>query len=328
MFGKQSRSRRFELETLEARTVPSTMAADFTDGIWRWDSNLGWAHISTEQATKLTVDDQGNVFGILADGVWRWNQNTGWARISDHVAEDIAVTSSGVFYGDFGPIDTWRWAAGNWARISDLDPTSITVSRKDSFFGVYSAGVPGTWNWTLARGWTLLSPNFPDQMASDDAGELVGLFDSGIDPSVQGTWRWSPTAGWARLSMIAPVNIAVASNGVIYENRDVAGLWELNLAVGPAFKQISGNDAILMSALPSGDLFITTMNPQGWYFSVASQSWKLANVNTLLISDVVAGKDNDLFFNEGAVGGVHRFSISTGDTQLSVRNPTNLASQR
>src|SRR5262249_50909249 len=113
---------RLELETLEDRNVPSTMAADYTDGLWRWDSTAGCGHISGGHATRLDVDDAGDVYGQFSNGIWRWSASTlGWQKLSDLQATTFQVTAGGVFYGDFGATGLWRWSFAGWQKLSSND---------------------------------------------------------------------------------------------------------------------------------------------------------------------------------------------------------------
>src|SRR5262245_2513030 len=123
-------TRRPSLETLEDRLVPSTVAGNFADGVWRFDTSTGWAHISNLQATRLDVDDAGDVYGKFSDGLWRWSAATAsWAKLSSLAVDQFQVTAGGVLYGDFQSSSVWRWAPSTgWMKLSSLDVGLMTVS--------------------------------------------------------------------------------------------------------------------------------------------------------------------------------------------------------
>jgi hypothetical protein len=316
-----------DLETLEDRAVPSATAADFVDGVWRWDSTVGWSHISNLQATQLKVDDQGNVIGTFSDGLWRWNATTGWSHPSNLIAQDLGVAGNGVIYGDFGASGTWRYdpSSGNWALLSSADPTSIAVSRSDSFFGVYNSPSVGVWNWTPQHSWSLLTQSLPDTIATDDRGEFIGVFNTQVSLAVQGIWLWSRDDGFQRLTTSVPQELAVSADGTIFADLGGSGIWR----VGPHstdFRQISIADPSAIAALPGGDLF-AVINGQGFFYSSASQQWFPVTVNLSTATAIAVGSDTDLFVDEGAAGGLHHLTVQQGDVQISNQDPMHLAAQ-
>jgi hypothetical protein len=300
-----------DLETLEDRLVPSTMAGCYADGTWRYDTTAGWAHISNQTAYRLAVDDSGNVYGDYSNGMWRWDAvTTGWQKLSDLVASQIDTTSSGVLYCDFDKAGLWRWSFAGWQKLSDLDVFSFAVSRNDSFLGRFDeAGAAGTWRWTPTQGWSLLTGNRPDYWVTDAAGDLVGTFKTYIPAGQAGTWRWSPTAGWAHLST-ASARISVSDNGTIFEARGVSGLWRA-LPGAVSFTQIDQTDTTndFLFALPDGTLYDHhwtgavsqgSLVFAGWYFN--GSLWGQVINDTTIIFPNAIGKDGDLFFDSGASG--------------------------
>jgi hypothetical protein len=334
-------SRRPTLEALEDRLVPSTVAGSYADGVWRFDTTAGWAHISTRQTTLLDVDDAGDVYGQFSDGIWRWSAATAsWAHPSSLTTDAFQVTAGGIFYGDFGNNGVWRWnpATNSWAQLSNFNVSGITVSDSDAFFGTFDTGAVGSWRWTPTAGWSLLTANLPIEIKTDAAGDFVGLFDGA---GVSGTWRWSPTAGWARPSTTTPASIAVSANGAIFEFRGINGIWRA--APGAiSFTQIDTNDAIAatLMALPDGSLYaerrvLGDAHWTGWYWSASLPAIGvvkfLPNVDNILVQAL--GKDGDLFFKDGTIGasGTGYFSALSAYHLLgglNTQTPSFLASQR
>jgi hypothetical protein len=327
------------LETLEDRLVPSTMAGNYADGVWRFDTTAGWNHISNMQATRLDVDDAGDVYGKFSDGLWRWSASSAsWMKLSSLAADQFQVTAGGVLYGAFQSSSVWRWdPSTGWMKLSSLDVGLMTVSDSDAFFGRFdSAGAQGLWRWTPTAGWSLLTGNRPTSVYSDAAGEFVGVFNTFIAAGQEGTWRWNPTTSWARLSTVA-TSISVSSNGAIYETRGNAGLWRA--APGAiSFTQINSaaQSSPLLYALPDGSLYIDPFDPvvnhnSGYYWSPSLLGLGFVKIinDTSHINPAVIGKDGDLFFNADTSGTGYwslqsPYHTLVGNTQI----PNLLASQR
>jgi hypothetical protein len=330
---QQTRSRP-TLEQLEDRTVPSTIAGSYTDGVWRWDSSAGWAHLTNMQATILHVDDAGDVYGQYTDGLWRWGASTGWAHLESTsgmgTAKDFQVTSSGVLYADFGTSGIWRWSFDGWQKISNLAVTSFAVSRSDAFFGRFDVGVVGLWRWTPTSGWGVLTGNTPDNVQADNAGDFAGIFNTGIASNLVGTWRWSPTTGWARLSTSVPHSVDVTASGAIYENRLTDGLWRW---AGGSFTELTGADGTfaILHPLADGNLFVhffdaSTLTFVGWYWN-ASTGWSRPFADSTDIIDETPGKSGELFYALDSGGGTWKWTPTTGVVQLSVMKPDVLGTQ-
>jgi hypothetical protein len=326
------------LETLEDRLVPSTVAGNFHDGVWRYDTSAGWTHLSNLQATALTVDDSGDVFGRFSDGLWRWTASTAsWAHLSNLTVQQYGVTSSGNLYGDFGTSGVWRWnSSTGWMQISTLDASLIAVPGSDAFLGRFDeAGAVGTWRWTPTVGWSLLTGNLPDQLQTDAAGDMVGLFGINIATAQRGTWRWSPTSGWARLSTAAPISLSVSVNGAIFEDRGTSGIWRWAPGAS-SFTQIDSTDASgdAVVAMPDGGLYLRRhasgdTNASGWYWNGGIGLVKIINDATGILAEGL-GKDGDLFFYHFGFNDVDYWSLQVAFGSMTgiPNDPTFLVSQR
>jgi hypothetical protein len=332
----RSGSTRPQLESLEDRLVPSTMAGSYPDGVWRYDTSAGWNHISDRTAIVLHVDDTGDVYGAFSDGLWRWDAtSTSWAHLSNLNIQQFRVTAAGVLYGDFGTQGVWRWDASGWMQLTALDVGQMAVSNSDAFFGRFDeTGAQGTWRWTPAAGWSLLTGNRPDQLQTDAAGDMVGLFNTFIASGQQGTWRWNPTAGWARLSTTAPENISVSLDGAIFENQGTNGIWRA--APGASFfTQIDATDETDSSfrALPDGGLYLNNHDAAIGHF--VGDYWNGGVGFVTIISDATSivllgvGKDGDLFF-DGFKTGTGYWSLESAYHTLTGNSevPTTIGSQR
>jgi hypothetical protein len=337
------------LETLEDRLVPSTVAGSYPDGTWRYDTTVGWSHISTLKATILDVDDAGDVYGkyansMASDGLWRWDAATmSWAKLSSLTVSDFQVTAGGVLYGNFGSVGTWRWSpTSGWAMLSANHPSLFAVSDSDAFFGRFdSAGSVGTWRWTPTTGWSLLTTNRPDQLRTDSAGEMVGVFSAFIPAGQQGTWRWNPTSGWARLDSVVASHLAVSSNGAIYEDRGSGGLWYTKPgAMSPTQIGTASENVFEMVALPDGSVVLDRQLGgagafNAWYWNPSLQGIGfvqiIAGTDTLTIDSYVVGKDGDVFTMEFAgtgAAGTGYWSLSSAYHLIGTEFPNPLASQR
>jgi hypothetical protein len=311
---------RLELETLEDRNVPSTVAADYTDGLWRWDSTLGWGHLSAGHASRLDVDDAGDVYGQFGNGIWRWSASTfGWQKLSDLQATDFQVTAGGVFYGDFGSIGVWRWSFDGWQKITPNDVHAFSVSDSDAFFGSFGGFVQGTWRWTPLAGWSKLGNSEADKLKTDQAGDMYGVYSSpNIAASQVGTWRWTPADGWARLSTAVPLDLAVSNIGAVYEKR-AGAIWYLPSDADPAFfaKLTASSANTTMTALPDGTLVYTAFDAvagtyRTFYRNPDTGGFLKIDVS-LGLAPVAVGKDDDVFF---AFNGLSQWSASMSLTQL------------
>jgi hypothetical protein len=307
------------------------MAANYADGVWRYDTTTGWDHISNLQATWLDVDDAGDVYGKFSNGLWRWNAATAsWGKLSDLTVSTFRVTASGILYGDFGSNGLWRWnPSTGWGQLTNMKVGEFTVSDSDVFYGDVSTGVQGTWRWTPTQGWSLLSHTLAWDVFSDSAGDLVADYTPGsIGTASAGTWRWTQSGGWARLSNAFPSNLSVSASGAIYETRDT-GLWYLGVGQS-AFTQISNVPApgSVPIALPDGSVFyyyFQTSTPSGWYFNAATSSWAKV-VDTMDTGFIAVGKDGDVFINDFSHGLLH-WAPGSSVTTLS-GTATFLISQR
>jgi hypothetical protein len=290
------------LETLEDRLVPSTVAADYPDGVWRWDSTAGWAHLTPNQSTGLLgVDDAGNVFGRFVDGLWRWDHNTGWAKLSSLPVQDFQVTGGGVLYGDFGTQGVWRWSFDGWQKLSNFDVHLIAVSTSDVFFGSFGGAAQGTWRWTPLAGWSHLSPVEADQIKTDAAGDLVGVYSTlHIGAADVGTWRWTASSSWQRLSTAVPDDFDVSENGWVYELRP-QGIYSLSPASGATFNwAVTRSMFTTITALPDGSLVYSLIGPAGpdydcLYYNPTTQD-KAFITEGLQFGPAAVGKDGDIFF--------------------------------
>jgi hypothetical protein len=315
------------LEVLEDRLVPSALVAGYPDGVWRYDTTTGWAHISNLDAYRLVADASGNIFGQFSDGVWRWTAATAsWAHLTT-LSEDLdsyRVTPGGVLYADFHFHGLWRWSFAGWQKLSDLDPVRMAVSDSDAFFGSFDAGwTTGTWRWTPASGWSILTLNRPDMLWADAAGEVVGVYNQFMLGSQAGTWRWNPTSGWARLTTAAPKAAYLGNDGSIFEDRSANGIWRLAPGAN-SFTQISTSNTHTythMVAQPDGNLFLMLDNgkgasPQfnGWYWN-ASTGWSLLPSSSA-IGDLCPDKVDDLFYARQNLG-TWMWSASGGALQIS-----------
>jgi hypothetical protein len=325
-----------QLETLEDRLVPSTIAGSYADGVWRWDSTAGWSHISDQKANIVRVDAAGDVYGTFSDGLWRWDASTGaWGHLEKTSglgdAEEFKVTASGVVYADFGTSGTWRWSFDGWQEISNLNVTDFDVSRSDVFFGRYDAlSATGLWRWTPTVGWSHLTGNTPDSVLADDAGNFAGIFNTGIAATLKGTWRWNSSAGWARLSTSVATAIDLSDNGTLFENRGTGGIWRWNSGSFTEITTASGSSAFTV-ALSDGSVFMEFYNTSaghyvGWYWN-ASTGWSNPFANTSPFFLESAGKDGDLFYGNATAGGTWRWSPTLGAVQLGSLNPSALGTQ-
>jgi hypothetical protein len=318
------------LEPLEDRLMPSTMAGTYTDGTWRYDTAVGWSHISNLRSSFLDVDDAGNVYALYSsgnptDGVWRWNAATAsWAKLSNLLVDSFQVTADGVLYGDFGAQGVWRWSNSGWMKLSGLNPQGIAVSDSDAFFGAFNTGTQGTWRWTVSTGWSLLTGSLPSQVLADDAGNFIGLYTAS---GQQGTWRWSPSSGWARLSTAAPYVDDVSDNGTIFEYRSGSGIWRCAPGASSFSRIDSASTASFfgMLALPDGSLYVDrtlTGGTEGGYYwtpSLGGLGFFKIIADTTNISLPAVGKDSDLFFADGTAG-------ASGTGHWSLQEPYDLLS--
>jgi hypothetical protein len=322
------------LEVLEDRLVPSAVVGWYPDGVWRYDTTAGWAHISTEKSTLMYVDGAGDVFGRFSDGLWRWDAaTTNWQKLTDELPGEFQVTTGGVVYGSF-PNGTWRWSFDGWQQISPFQYISSAVSNSDAFFGSYSDGTPGTWRWTPTTSWSLLSQAVGQALQADDAGDLVAGFGYGAG-SHTSTWRWSPGSGWLFLPP-APAQVfpfSVSANGTIFQDRGAGGIWRASPGA-TSFTQISTSNTHTHSqlyALPDGNLLLGLdngpgANPQinGWYWN-ASSGWHLLPINSVFVGFAI-DKVGDVFYGPGDLG-TWMWSPSGGAQQIGPASPAILFSQ-
>jgi hypothetical protein len=344
---RERRPVRPSLETLEDRLVPSTMAGTYPDGVWRYDTTAGWSHISNMKATVLGVDDAGDVYGSFSgSGIWKWTASSAsWSHISNLSAEFFKVTPSGVLYSEFGTVygssgGVWRWdpTSAGWLHLSSFQPAYMAVSSSDVFFGRFDAtGAVGMWRWTPAAGWSMLTGNRVDRLGTDDAGDMVGYFDTYIAASQTGTWRWNPTSGWTRLTTTASntVDLVVSANGAIFEEQGTSNVWRAAPGSNVMVNIEHDGDAaeVVPLALPDGGLYEVRIASgafphfSGWYWNGGIGFVNIIPSGTMQDLDTGIGKDGDLFFPTTPVG---YWSLQTAFTFLDGNNqtPQQLASQR
>src|SRR5262249_47045278 len=149
-----------------------TMAANYSDGTWRYDTTVGWTHLSNLTSAGFEVDNAGNVFARYsgaAAGLWRWSASAmSWQKLSNLDTNAFRADTNGDLYASFGASGPWRWSpATGWSLLSTLGTNTFVVADNDAYFGRFDTGSVGTWRWTPSAGWSLLTSNRPDVLRTD-----------------------------------------------------------------------------------------------------------------------------------------------------------------
>src|SRR5262249_5770330 len=97
--------------------------------------------------------------------------------------------------------------------MSAGDGKAFAVSDNGSFFGTFGGGaVAGTWRWTAQIGWSKLSNSEADEIQTDQAGNMYGVYKTPYIAANQvGTWRWRIDGSWQRLSTVVPLELSVSN---------------------------------------------------------------------------------------------------------------------
>jgi hypothetical protein len=234
---------RLEVTRLEDRTVPSTLAGNFSDGVWRHTDAHGWQHLSTGNAAIVACASDGSVvaeFNNLGffSGVWRFEDATGWQHISYAKASILDIAAGGHVVGEFQGSGVWRFEdATGWQHLTYADASLLSIDRYGTVLGEFSSGlwVDRNNNWILltsahasaleiagndyvvaefqgvgvfrfefTQGWLHLTSADATSVGINDYGTVVGNFSNG-------EWRYQDASGWRHLTYATKAKIVDAS---------------------------------------------------------------------------------------------------------------------
>ena len=241
-----------QLERLEDRRVPSTIAAVGTtifavtadNGLWEHTPTV-WTQLSpsgTIQSISAGTDANGGaaVWAVAGDAsFWEWTDSRGWAELS--AAGTIGTFNAAgndVVFALAGDHSFWEHSPSGWAELSPPDAIrSFTPGVGDEVF-VFAAD--GSFWRHAASSWEQLSPAGTIQ---DYA--VAGANDAFALASDHSYWEHT-SSGWAELSPAGTIvslagaeqgkGLVVASDGDLWQH-DYSGWTPLNFT--PPVQQIS-----------------------------------------------------------------------------------------
>src|SRR5262245_28772462 len=92
------------LETLEDRTVPSTVVADLgSSGLWAFVDSVGWIQIHPGDVENVAVAANGQIFTDFGQfGLWRFDFSIGWTELTPSNPQNMDAAGNGLLVADFG----------------------------------------------------------------------------------------------------------------------------------------------------------------------------------------------------------------------------------
>jgi hypothetical protein len=204
---------------------PGEVVADFKGhGLYTWNNGT-WTHLTPNDATKVDIDNFGNVVGEFPgltngqQGVWIYYAGGSSSHITTANASQLCISQNGVVTGEFPNIGVWNWT-GVWNQLTGANASSLDVDESGNFVGEF----PGQGVWTYVSGtWHHISPNDASQVAIG-GGIVSATFTS---PSFPGLWLYNEaTNTWSRPTTATPSVIAADSWGEVAGEYG-SGLWDL-----------------------------------------------------------------------------------------------------
>jgi hypothetical protein len=211
--------------------TPGEVVADFPghgfySGVWTWNNGT-WTHRTSNDATKVDIDNWGNVVGEFPglsngqQGVWLLYAGGGFNHITTANASLLCISQDAVVTGEFPNIGVWQYT-NHWSQLTPANASSIDVDLVTGDFvgefpgqGVFTRSVSGTWSH--------INPYDASHVAI--GGGIVAV--TFPNPWLSGLLLYNETTNtWNRPTTATPSVIAADSWGEV-AGEFGSGLWLL-----------------------------------------------------------------------------------------------------
>jgi len=181
MKSTQTRTFRPQLENLEDRSVPTTLAATFgTAGLFRFTDDRGWQQLTPFVPQSFAIAQDGTVaasFNVAGQGTYRFTNNFGWQQISTFTADQVGIDNRDRVFASFNGAGLFRFNNQGQApqMLLGFAPTQFKVSP-DGDVAASFTGI-GLFSMRDGQSWRFLAPFAPTDFAVGDNGYVAGNFE-------------------------------------------------------------------------------------------------------------------------------------------------------
>jgi hypothetical protein len=228
------------LDTLEDRTVPSTVVADFPgQGLY--------------------------TYTYLSESVHVWHKINGYdpsAMAVDSATGNVVATFPG-----FGTA-LWRASTNSWQMLTSADASILSISPASQQVIAEFPGY-GVWEYAPKAGWAQLTPANASSLAIDVVGNVVAEFPG------YGVW-YDDALGhsWAQITPADASQVVFADVGFVMAEFPGYGVWDSH--DGGSWVQMTGADASSLAGSGNGGMAAATFTGYGTYaYNVTSATWYL-----------------------------------------------------
>jgi hypothetical protein len=227
------------LDTLEDRTVPTTVVCDFPgQGLYTYLPGANyWQHINGYDPSAMAV----NPF-----------------------SGDVVATFPG-----FG---TALWKAGgkNWQVLTGADASVLSMPWAGHNVVAEFPGY-GVWEFRPNTGWAQLTPAEASSLATDVLGNVVAEFPG------HGVWLFGASSNtWTQMTPADASQVIFADAGFVIGEFPGYGVWSDKGGTG--WVQMTGADASALAGSGNGGMATASFTGYGTYaYNVSANTWYLIN---------------------------------------------------
>jgi hypothetical protein len=227
------------LVSLEDRSVPSTVVADFAgQGLYTYNPSLhSWHLINGNDPSAMAVDP---------------------------FTGNVAATFPGVGTA------LWRSSTNSWQLLTPAGASILSVPWGGQEVVGEFPGY-GVWAFHPNSGWTHLAPADASSLATDIVGNVVGEFPH------YGVWYFTAaTATWSQITPSDASQVIFAADGFVIGEFPGYGVWGDH--DGGSWTQLNTADASALAGAGNGGMAAATFTGYGTYaYGVTSGAWSLLN---------------------------------------------------
>jgi hypothetical protein len=229
------------LDTLEDRTVPSTVVADFPGyGLYTYNPTVqSWHLINGHDPSAMAVDP---------------------------FTGDVAATFPGVGTA------LWKSSTNHWQLLTQSSASLLSMSWGGQEIVGEFPGY-GLWKFRPSQGWTHLTLADASSLATDVVGNVVGEFPH------YGVWLFAAaTNTWSQITPSDASQVIFADDGFVIGEFPGYGVWGDH--DGGNWTQLNTADASMLAGAGNGGMAAATFTGYGTYaYGVSSGAWYLLNTS-------------------------------------------------
>ncbi len=219
---------------------PAPVAVEISGaGVWRYEDATGWNHLTTANASLVSVDPSGDVaIEIPGAGVWRFEDASGWKQLTTANASQVSIAGNGFVAIEIPTAGVWRFEdASGWNQLTTANASALDMDANgDVAIEIPTAGV---WRFEDATGWNQLTTANASQVSIAGKGFVA------IEIPTAGVWRFEDASGWNQLTTANASALDMDANGDVAIEIPGFGVWRREDATGWA--QLTPIDASLVA---------------------------------------------------------------------------------